>query len=90
MKLKVYWVDLRGGYSTPVEFETDVVNEDTGEKVGFVKASRTPRARHISLFGGKYTADFKSPEECNAFARGVEAVLNHMTVIDEPQGTERA
>lgn len=83
MKLLVQWVDMRGGYSTPVTFTTHVIDEATGAKVGFVEASRSPRARQISLFGGKYSAEFESPEECNAFAKGVEAVLNHMTGVDE-------
>jgi hypothetical protein len=38
--------------------------------------------RTISLFGDKYQATFEggsSREQCDAFATGVEAVLNHMT-----------
>jgi len=90
MKLLVQWVDLRGGFASPVAFETDVIDQDTGKKVGFVVAERSPRARHISLFGGKYQGDFESREECDAFARGVEAVLNHMVAADEEQEASEA
>ena len=34
--------------------------------------------------------DFKSAEECNAFLRGIEAVLNHMTGFTEPKADEQA
>jgi hypothetical protein len=88
MKLLVYWVDMRGGYIDPVVFDSDVVDQDTGKKVGHVIAERSPgktRKRHISLFGGKYQGNFESPDECDAFAKGVEAVLNHMTETDEGQ-----
>ncbi|MGQ0443990.1 MAG: hypothetical protein ACT4O2_02400 [Beijerinckiaceae bacterium] len=37
MRLLVKWVDLRGGYTTPVAFRTPVVDEDTGKEVGFVQ-----------------------------------------------------
>ncbi len=46
---------------------------------------RSPAKRHISLFGGKYQGDFVKPEECDAFAKGVEAVLSHMTAVNEDQ-----
>ena len=88
MKLLVQWVDMRGGYPTRVMFETDVIDEDTGKKVGFVEAERSPAKRSISLFGGKYKATFNSNVshlECDAFAKGVEAVLNHMVAADEEQ-----
>jgi hypothetical protein len=83
MRLLVQWVDMRGGYTSQVAFRTDVIDQDTGKTVGFVEAERSPRARHILLFGGKYQGDFLSPEQCDAFAKGVEAVLNHVTAADE-------
>jgi hypothetical protein len=83
MILLVKWVDLRGGYTTPVAFRTPIVDEDMGREVGFVDAERSPRNRHVSLFGSKYQADFETPEQCQAFAKGVEAVLNHMTAIND-------
>jgi hypothetical protein len=82
MRLLVNWVDLRGGYTTPVAFRTPVIDEDTGTEVGFVDAERSPRSRYISLFGSKYQAEFESREQCQAFAKGVETVLNHMTAIN--------
>jgi hypothetical protein len=83
MRLLVEWVDMRGGYMSRVAWRTDVKDQDTGKKVGFVEAERSPAARHISLFGGKYQGDFKTPAECEAFAKGVEAVLNHAVSLDE-------
>lgn len=88
MRLLVQWVDMRGGYPTPVTFETDIIDKDTGKKVGFVEAERSPAKRRISLFGGKYRATFNSNVshlECDAFAKGVEAVMNHMVAADEEQ-----
>lgn len=90
MRLLVQWVDMRGGYATQVSFKTDVIDQDTGKIVGFVEAERSPAARHISLFGGKYQGDFKSPEQCDAFAKGVEAVLNHLTAVGAQQENSEA
>jgi hypothetical protein len=44
-----------------------------------------PIKRHISLFDGKYQGSFEDGEQCEAFAKGVEAVLNHMTEATEEQ-----
>ena len=90
MRLLVEWADMRGGYMSQVAFRTDVVDQDTGKKVGFVQAERSPRKRHISLFGGKYRGEFESPEQCDAFAKGVEAVLNHLTAAGEEQENSEA
>jgi hypothetical protein len=88
MRLLVQWVDMRGGYRGPEAWQTDVLDQDTGKQVGFVDAERSPATRHISLFGGKYQATFTSSvsrDECDAFAKGVEAVLNHIIEADEEQ-----
>jgi hypothetical protein len=88
MRLLVQWVDMRGGYTSQVAWRTDVIDQDTGKKVGFVDAERSPASRHISLFGGKYEGRFSSSNsiaECDAFAKGVETVLNHMVAADEEQ-----
>ena len=53
---------------------------DNAWRAGFSALSGT---RHISLFGGKYQGDFEEPKECDAFAKGVEAVLNHMAETSE-------
>jgi hypothetical protein len=89
MRLQVYWVDMRGGYMSDVAWQTDVIDQDTGKNVGFVDSERSPRARRISLFGGKYQGDFKTREECDAFAKGVEAVLNHLTAAADEEGEEQ-
>lgn len=60
MRLLVYWIDMRGGYVGPAAWRTEVIDQDTGRKVGFVDAERSPAKRHISLFGGKYQGDFES------------------------------
>jgi hypothetical protein len=67
MKLKVPRIDLRGGLAGG---KIDVVDEETGKTVGFLHPYR---ARHISLFAGKYSADLGSHEQCAASLR---AVLN--------------
>lgn len=84
MKLVVEIVNMRGGYQGTEAWETKVVDKETGKTVGWVHNQRSPGSfafRHISLFGGKYEAEFSSNDsasECRAFAKGVEAVLNHM------------
>jgi hypothetical protein len=78
LKLIVHTTDLRGRYPSKTRFRSKVIDQDTGEQIGFVEETRSPPRRHISLFGGKYHGDFTKPEECAAFAKGVEAVLNHM------------
>ncbi len=93
MKLLVQWVDLRGGYTEPVAFRTKVLDQESGKIVGFVDAERSPATRHISLFDGKYQAVFSSSSsrlQCDAFAKGVEAVLNHMTASDDSVSEEAA
>jgi hypothetical protein len=50
MKLVVYWTDMRGGYVSNVSCRTEVVDKETDKEIGFVEASRSPIARHISLF----------------------------------------
>jgi hypothetical protein len=42
---------------------------------------RTP-SRKIKLLG-KYAGQFETHEECVAFAKGVEEVLNYMTKMEE-------
>ena len=52
MNLVVYWTDLRGGYTSKVTFRTDVVDQDTGKKVGFVEATS------YSAKGGQHCRPF--------------------------------
>jgi hypothetical protein len=42
VKLKVYWADIRGDYTSSIRIRTKVVDEDTGKEVGFVEATRSP------------------------------------------------
>lgn len=84
MNLLVKHIDMRGGYQEGQAWHTDVVDDETGRIVGYVHAERSPAFRTISLFGGKYEETFSSNhsmEECAAFAKGVQAVLNHMVAI---------
>ena len=88
----VKWhVDMPGGYTSEVAWRSNVIDQDTDKKVGFVDAERaaihseSPAKRHVSLFGGKYQGDFVKREECDAFVKGVEAVLSHMVAGDEGQ-----
>jgi len=57
------------------------VCDQEGKKVGHVHQSSSG-GREISLFG-KYDGSFASDEECRAFMKGVEAVLNHMVSLPE-------
>jgi len=85
MRLQAQWVDMRGNYGSSVTWTTDVIDQETGRKVGFIENERSPAKRRVSLFGGKYQGDFVSPLECAAFAKGVEAVLNHIVGVDSEQ-----
>jgi hypothetical protein len=66
-----------------------VTDEETGNAIGNLLTkqgsdaggNRTP-SRKIRLFG-KYIGQFESHEECVAFAKGVEEVLNYMTRMEK-------
>jgi hypothetical protein len=91
MRLEAKHVDMRGGYPEPgVFWVTDVVDLDSGKIIGSIRNETHPRSRHISLFDGKYVADFKSQQECDAFIKGVETVLDHATSFTEPKAAEQA
>ncbi len=53
--------------------------------IGTLYEETEPAKRYISLFGGKYTGEFKTSAECQAFAKGVEAVINNLMPVDEEQ-----
>jgi hypothetical protein len=85
MRLSVKSINMRGGYRE-AEWESEVIDEETGDIVGWVRSETSPAWRRIWLLGGKYQADFSSTNsrlECEAFAKGVEAVLNHMVDMRE-------
>jgi hypothetical protein len=82
MRLSVPKIDGRSVNSPP----QGVIDLDTGNIVGYVRTSggatvgaRGEPCRHISLFDGKFTGNFGRHHECVAFAKGVEAVLSHLT-----------
>jgi hypothetical protein len=86
MRLLVQHLDMRGGYQAQEAWTTQVIDQDTGNIVGWVHHERSPALRFISLFGGKYEAEFSSSNsqlECDAFAKGIEAVLTHMVAIPD-------
>jgi hypothetical protein len=70
----------------------DVVDQESGTKVGSIYCDGVgftsggisgSGGMKISLFDGKYTLAANRREECWAFIKGVEAVLNHMTSLRE-------
>jgi hypothetical protein len=74
MKIKLPEVDLRrhGGSRS--------IDDENGNLVGqFLMAKESGRT--VILFG-KYRGDFETQQECQAFADGVETVLNHMTRME--------
>jgi hypothetical protein len=58
------------------------IQDEHGETVGQILLSKGGPSqgggRTIILLG-KYRGTFAKPEECEAFAKGVESVLTHMT-----------
>jgi hypothetical protein len=88
MRLKVPKVSLRSIHNSG---ERGVMDEDTGKTVGQLlfspntshMATHKQTRRQIHLLGGKYVGNFNSHDECVAFAKGVEAVLNHMVSTDD-------
>jgi hypothetical protein len=77
MRFKVPYVDLRkrsGG---------NAVLDETGKTVGLLFYGTRSR-RDISILG-KYHGTFKTDHECDAFAEGVAAVLNHMVAVPGPE-----
>jgi hypothetical protein len=78
MRFKVPYIDLR---RSPGAGGRTVHDEDTGRTVGQVTYGPSSK-RRISLLG-KYYGTFKTDEECEAFAEGVAAVLNHMVAVAE-------
>ncbi len=75
MKIKLPEVDLRrdGG--------SRGIDDENGNLVGQILMGKG-RGRTVILFG-KYRGDFETQQECQAFADGVAAVLNHMTRMEK-------
>jgi hypothetical protein len=88
VKFKIPAIDART--RTGRRVPRRIVDEDTGKTVGFMSggygSGRDNIPRYvIRMFGGKYGAGFKSWEECSAFAKGVEAVLSHITSVGKDE-----
>jgi hypothetical protein len=92
MRLKVPKIE---GHSLMAGGRDDIVDLDSGRTVGFIRTRQGPGtrccpSRDISLYG-KYKGSFETHNECVAFAKGVEAVLNHMvSPADKPSDKEAA
>ena len=69
-----------------------VIDQDTGEKVGYVISHGVGFAGYggidICLFGGKYQGIVNTYNECWAFIKGVETVLNHMLPAKQKTAAE--
>lgn len=63
-----------------------VIDEDSGLSVGELWWGQN--GQEVVLFHGKYAGSFKTHAECIAFAKGVEAVLNHMVSLSRQQEAE--
>jgi hypothetical protein len=59
----------------------EVIDEETGRAIGHIQTKPGESIR-ISLFGGKYSANVSTYDECFGYVRGVGSVLHHMT-LDE-------
>jgi hypothetical protein len=78
MKIQIPLVDLR----RQVSGSEPIFDADTGRDIGAFRYGHQG-GRTVSLFDGKYQGSFETHEECCAFAKGVQAVLNHMVYIKE-------
>jgi hypothetical protein len=69
-----------------------IQDRDTGETIGGITYSHGggDQRRHVTIFD-RYRGSFATPEECVAFAKGVESVLNHIlppTMIPRTEAKE--
>jgi hypothetical protein len=78
MKIEIPVIDLRHQTSGG----RPITDADTGKEVGMLYYGHQ-NGRTVSLFDGKYQMTFEEHTQCWAFAKGVEAVLNHMVSIKE-------
>jgi hypothetical protein len=56
--------------------KVDIIDEDIDDAVGEVYFEKGV-GRHVTLYG-RYKGTFKTHEECEAFVKGVQTVLEHM------------
>ena len=76
MKFIVPKTDLRGDNGGRA-----IIDAATKETVGAMTMGKN-FGRHIAMFGGKYEGWFETQKECEAFVKGVEAVLNHVVSVE--------
>jgi hypothetical protein len=76
MQFKIPKLDLRNPSSGSTS-----IDDEQGNLAGQLLFGQN--MGRIVILLGKYRGDFKTHEECQAFADGVAAVLNHMTRMDE-------
>ena len=90
MRLKVPWIDLR----SQLGGGRGIIDEDTGESVGVLLLHYNGNACNLSrrsvILFDRYAGDFDTHEECVAFTKGVEAVLNHMIAPTEKKSESEA
>ena len=75
----------------------DVIDRDTGQRVGSLECgygTRLPNMRQpgrtISLFGGMHRGCFETHDECVAFAKGVESVINSDSLDHAERASQRS
>jgi hypothetical protein len=78
MKIEIPVVNLR----RQMDGVRPIIDSETGKTIGMLDYGHQ-QGRTVSLFDGKYRGTFKDHDQCWAFAKGVEAVLNHMVLIKE-------
>jgi hypothetical protein len=78
MKIEMPVMDLRHQMSGG----RPIIDSETGRTIGMLYYGHGT-GRTVSLFDGKYQGIFEEHTQCWAFAKGVEAVLNHMVQIKE-------
>ena len=61
------------------------ITDEAEQKVGYTKISYG-NGRFITMFDGKYEATLDNEDQCRGFMRGVAAVLNRMTSVDDGRG----
>jgi hypothetical protein len=75
MRFEIPKLDLRNPSSGSTS-----IDDENGNLAGQLRYAQH-MGRTVVLLG-KYRGDFKTHEECQAFADGVAAVLNHMITMD--------
>jgi hypothetical protein len=78
MQIEIPEVDLRH----QMDGGRPIIDGQTGKTIGVFTYGHQI-GRTVSLFDGKYRGTFETHAQCWAFAKGVEAVLNHILSVEE-------